>query len=304
MRNRRALWLTFPAVAVLVAFGSPAAHASPEAAHEHYVRAIELVRSGELRAAKQQFEQAFAESPHPSVLYNLARVCFDLGELDEARRHGELYLAKASPESPEQQRQDIRRMLEELGRRDGPSPGNGGSALPLAVPGAPASPAATLRASSPAAPEPSGSRVGPACPECFPKSRVDSLVARDRGRTAGIVLGATGAVLLAVGGGILLWNDAEAADAARERDLLAGRRPPREVADQEALLEVIAHERAVTENQAAFRSVERFDIVGWSTVGVGAALLGTGAALFLTHGSAPETTVSLRRGGLALTTRF
>ena len=69
-------------------------------------------------------------------------------------------------------------------------------------------------------------------------------------------------------------------------------------------VEVIAHERAVTENRAAFRSVERFDVVGWSTLGAGAAFLGAGAFLFLTHSGAPEATVSLRRGGLALTTSF
>jgi tetratricopeptide (TPR) repeat protein len=268
------------------------------------VRAIELVRKGELRAAKHEFEQAFEQSPHPSVLYNLARVCFDLGELDEARRHGELYLATATPETPEQQRHDIRRMLEALARRDEPNADSRGEPPPLALPDTPASTAAIHGASSTAPTEPNGARARPSCPGCVPNSRVDALVASQRGRTAGVVLGATGVALLAVGGGILLWNGAEATDAARKRDALAGRQPPGEVVDQAALLEVIAYERAVSENQAAFRSVERFDIVGWSTVGVGAALLGTGAALFLTHGNAAPTAVSLRRGGLVLTTHF
>lgn len=279
-----------------VLLAASGARASPEAAHEHYQRAIELVRNDDLREARREFERAFAESPHPAVLYNLARVCLALGERDDARRYAEQFLAKAGPEAREDQRRDMQRLLEEIGG----SAARGDTAVTIAA----SPPEASSNAPLPPIPRPASTPVSTVCPGCLSPERVDSRVAAERGRTAGIVLGATGTALLATGVGILLWNGGQARAADRQQEALAGKQPSRDVADQGGLLEVLAYERAVSENQAEFRSVERFDVVGWSAVGVGAALLGTGVVLILTHPGEPEATLSLRGQGLALSTRF
>ena len=291
--------------ALLFTLVCPAVCASPQAAHEHYVRAVELVRQGELRAAKEEFERAFAESPHPAVLYNLARVCFDLGEFEEARVHAEGFLAKTGPGTAEQQREGIRRMLEGLARRDeSPRVSASEPVNDIARPSDVAAPSAAQPAKLAVHSEPRASVVRPRCPACPRPKPVDALLATERGRTAGITLGVTGTVARAVGTGVLIWNADEARAAERERRALAERPPPPEVDDQQDLLDVLTHERAVSKNQEAFRSVARFDVVGWSLVGVGAAMLGTGVVLVLSHTSVAEPTLSLRGRGLALTARF
>jgi hypothetical protein len=296
-------WLASVAVTgAFIALSPSWAKASPEAAHEHYVRAIELVRQGELRAAKKEFERAYAESPHPSVLHNLARVCLDLGDLVEARAHAERFLTEAGPDTPEDQRQDVQRMLDELARRAEASSSE--ARKPSASADPPKQELEPTQVPQRSAPAVRASGAAAGCPACVTKIRVDALVTNERGRTAGIALGVTGAALLAVGAGVLVWNGAEARAAERGQRDLAGRAPSPDVADQQDLQEVLAYERAVSANQAAFRSVERFDVVGWSMVGVGAAMLGTGVVLVVTHRGEPETTLSLRGSGFALTTRF
>ncbi len=303
MKLRRCSGVAAWAVTLSVAVSSPVVRASPQAAHDHYVRAIELVRHGELRPAKEEFERAFAESPHPSVLYNLARVCFDLGELDEARRHAEQFLADAGPETSEQ-RTDIQRLLEELDRREAQSHADADEATDarnetdaMAEPRPP-------QTTAPASQAPTKPAVGPACPGCLHPAEVDSLVSAERGRTTGIVLGATGVALVAAGAGILIWNGGRARDAERGRQELGAEPPSGEVVDQQGLLGVLAYERAVSENRAAFRSVERFEVVGWSTLGAGAALLGAGVVLVLTQPEQPRAALSLRGGQCVLTAAF
>ena len=121
---------------------------------------------------------------------------------------------------------------------------------------------------------------------------------------AGIVLGAAGSALLVAGAGILVWNGGQASDAEAEARTLAAGRPPSEVTNQDELAEIVAYERAVSENHAALDSVEQFDIVGWSMVGVGAAMLGTGVVLVLTRERESSAKLALRGTSLALSARF
>jgi hypothetical protein len=266
------------------------------------VKAVELVRRGELRAAKAEFERAFAESPHPSVLYNLARLCLELGERDEARAHARRFLELSDSETPKEQRDAVAAMLDQLGA-GGASPKR--DREPASKP-APAEQIVPhhVEASAPERPGRRPSQSDSPCLGCLPKTRVDSLVADERGRTAGIALGATGAALLATGVGVLVWNEGKARAAERQRRALAENRPPGDIQSENDLLTVLSYERGVSENRAAFRSVEQFDVVGWSLVGVGAAMLGTGAVLVLTHAGESKATVALRGDELTLSMRF
>ncbi|HEY3495137.1 MAG TPA: hypothetical protein VGK73_10645 [Polyangiaceae bacterium] len=287
-------------LAVALTLGSTAVRASPEVAHEHYLRAIALFDAGDLRAAKREFELAFTESPHPIVLYNLARVCLDLGELEAARSYGERFLAAAGPDAPEQQRADIQRMLEDLAPGAQRRPAD--SLRPVPSPDSLIAPAAAPRPDPPAAQ--SGAKPTLACAGCIPAAGVDELLAADRQRTAGIVLGATGTALLIAGVSVLVWNGAQARDAEAKLDALERAAPPGEVSNQEELAEILAYERAFSETTAELDATSQFKIAGWSMVGVGAALLGTGAVLVLTRKGTPPATLSLRGAGVSLSGHF
>jgi hypothetical protein len=237
------------------------------------------------------------------VLYNLARVCLDLGQLEEARRYGEQFLAQAGPDTPRQHRQDIQRMLEELPPPNEKTKLAHQEPAPLPAPSGSTAPRAPLP-ESPASSPPERAASVSECPGCLPPEQVDSVVARERWRAAGIALGAAGAVVLAAGAGLLVWNHAQVSEAEREQDALAGKRPKSEIMNQQELLAILAYERAVSENEAELRATDRFAIAGWSAVGLGVALAGTGVILVLTHPRRPAAALAWRGDTLSFTTNF
>ena len=113
--------------------------------------------------------------------------------------------------------------------------------------------------------------------------------------TLAVTLGATGAALTLTGAGVLVWNQNRYSDYERARSELDGVVPPGEVTSQEDLQTWLDFTRAEEQNKAELASVRRFDVVGWSLAGVGAALLATGVVLYLLPESKAAVTVAARR---------
>lgn len=277
--------LTAMALTVFSFSSAIPARATPELAHEHYVRAVELVRQGNPREAKREFARAFELSPHHDVLFNLGKVSIELGELEEARGYFGRFLATGEDGLPVARRGEAERAIRDIDDRlakRGATEEKQAELAPAPEPALRLPNAAPPRAPPPPRKEPTTHRG---------EAPLEVDVARERRRMLAYGLGSTGAALVAAGAGVLFWNAARRFDAEAEGAELAKKAPETAIADDAQLARVIDHERAVARNHAELDAVHDFDVVGASALGLGAALLGTGAVLYFTSGTENKFTV-------------
>lgn len=270
---------------LLTLFPAPArAESASESAHRHYVLGLESARRGDLQAAKGEFERAFAESPHYAVRFNLGKVCFELGELAEARGHFTAYLEEGKGKISETREREVTQALHEIEQR-------------MAEKARPAVPVASERASTapPAKPAPPAAVTSASPKQRTPEQRpTPSELDRTRRRTLAYAVGATGAVVLATGIGTLIWNQGRQSDAESVQETLRASPPPAEIRSDEELAAVIDYERALAQNQADLDAAADGRAVAWTLVGVGSALVASSVVLFVT--SRPESGVHVRAG--------
>lgn len=104
------------APAVASAGGRPAA-TNVSVARSHFLRGVELYRSGAYDAALAEFSRAYESAPHYRILYNLAQI--------QAQRHDYVaslelfrkYMAQGAGEISEARAADVAREMAELTRR-------------------------------------------------------------------------------------------------------------------------------------------------------------------------------------------
>jgi tetratricopeptide (TPR) repeat protein len=275
-------------VAPLFVLARPAL-AEPTAGN-HYERALGEVQAGKLREARRSFEEAYRLSPHYIVLNNLGRVCFDLGDFDAARGYFEKFLEQGGEKIPPADRARVELLLARM---------RAGSSVPDAT--LPPTVAPTLQTSEPLPPPTRPASPAPGVrpvPEMSPPVQSDRAwrqrLEHERRTTLAVSLGATGAVMAAAGATVLVWNARRYGDYEAERVALGG--PPfTTIRSQEELDRSLAYERAHAKNQADLDSVKDFDIVGYSLLGVGGALLATGAVLYLTRPGEGTLSVGIGR---------
>lgn len=80
-------------------------------AAEHFALAEKADKRGDYRAAIAEYEAAYAASPHPAILYNIARDYEQLGELRAAADYFRRYLAE-SPDAED--RAEVERRIADL----------------------------------------------------------------------------------------------------------------------------------------------------------------------------------------------
>jgi tetratricopeptide (TPR) repeat protein len=300
--RRRRVWITSVVIATSGLLGSPAA-ADPAAARKHYERGLEELQAGNLSKARESFEEAYRQSPHYLVLYNLGRASLDLGDLDAARDYFQRYLEQGGSRIAPEERKRIDQLLQAT-QSTSPEEGRDDPVAPAPLP-APSS-AATVRPAIPPSAPPSFPATTPPAPPAPPAVRtqhdggIERRLSRERRTTAAVALGATGAAVAAAGISILVWNRERHADYGAAKTAL-GPPPSEQVRSQEDLDRAIAFARGTERNEAFRRSIRDFDVVGGSVTGVGAALLATGAVLYATRPSGTKLTVGFGRAKLAVT---
>jgi hypothetical protein len=277
--------------------------ATSESAHRYYVEGIELVEHGELQAGRLAFEQAYRESPHYVVLYNLGRVCLELADYAAALGYLQRYLEEGGEAISEQQRQEVGELLADAkaglaskaavtGTSAGPAPVS--SAAPEPLPRAPAS-------SSPPHPSVSyAARPGRSRVVHVPRSVQAAL---DRERHLGYATGftASGLAILVSSGVLAVWNQARYDDWVNERAQLALQRLPAKVVTPGDLVRLAAYEREAGRNSAELKSIQRFDTVVWTTAGIGGALLAAGVIAYVT---APRVEVGTQGRSVKISVAF
>lgn len=87
-----------------------------KAAGEAFVQAVEADKSGDLKAALGLYQKAYAISPHPSTVYNIADVQRRLLQYGEALKSYETYLALA-PSAGD--RKDVEALIDKLSKTPG-----------------------------------------------------------------------------------------------------------------------------------------------------------------------------------------
>ncbi|HEY3499023.1 MAG TPA: tetratricopeptide repeat protein [Polyangiaceae bacterium] len=291
-RSRRASLAA--AVGLSAALAAHPARADEATAQRAYAEALEAARSGDLRAARTSFERAYRESPHHLVLLNLARVCRDLGELEDARRYLERYLAEGNARiSPPEQaaaEREIASIDTELARRPLKTTADAAAAPapPAAEHAAPVPPAA-------APPSPPRARA----PSAPPPSRKDE-VRRARWSGFSLAFASTGLALAGVGTAVLVSNRARY-DAWEEED---------QALDQLGAITVVPgdggsslaaareQQQRIDQNNALADSIDDSDRVAWVAVTSGIVMVATATVLWLTEGDGPRIVAGARRAEL------
>jgi len=88
-----------------------------EAAAAHYARGVELANQGAYQAALEQFNDAYAISPHFAVLYNIGQAQIALGHPLEAIAALSKYLRDGAEQVPPSRRQQVQAQLSLLDAR-------------------------------------------------------------------------------------------------------------------------------------------------------------------------------------------
>ncbi len=221
------------------------------------------------------------------VLYNVAQADIQLRNLRSAREYFERFLREGAGSLSAERQQEARDQIDDLSRRlAAEQAAPGASALADAPPelgsearaaGAHQVPPPSPRAGSTTTPSPikhSEPARGSATATAQPPSglSLDAQPGSARGKSWGLVLGGSGAVLLGVASGLYIWNDGRHAAWSRERaDLDA-------LPDREQALgrDLVLWQRAKGNNDL-LASIERVDVVTLLTAGIGALALGAGA---------------------------
>lgn len=294
---RRLFIATLVALQLGVA-GHPA-RADSKLAEQHYARALEHLRAGELHKAHEAFVRAYGESPHYLVLYNLGLVSLELGRAEAARDYFERYLKQGGDAIPAERRTEVENLIERT--RTGAAPPaegdaslEGDSSANLALEATPAVPSEPIHTSPGVATHTQATDTRrpdePERPSAPPPP-----VPAERQRSAAFVLGSAGTALALAGTAVLLWNQGRYARYRETRSELAESRPTQEVTSQAELEAWLGHVRAEERNEAVLASVNRFDIVGWTLAGVGAAALATGVVFYFKRQGPATIAVGNRR---------
>lgn len=266
----------------LLAVAAPA-RADSARAREAYQQGITSIERGDLLGARASFEAAYAESPHYVVLYNLARVCFELNDLVAARMNLQRYLEDGAAQLTQDERRDAEAFLATIDEKLATQPTvpsvhpdrTSDACCPptSAMAPAPAAPAATdarPSASPPATSGRSGSKVAP--------GPVDSAVRR---KSYAFALGGAGIFVIAASLTVEIWNHTRYLDWQREATGLSRNPPPAEIRTEQDLVALSTYERAAGRADAKRDAIRTIDVVAWAGAGLGVALLGTGTALYL-----------------------
>ena len=100
---------------LLVVASSPAAHAAAgnprELAAAHYRRGIDLAKQGLYGEALEQFNQAYAKSPHFAVLYNIGQAQIALGRPLAAIGALTTYLRDGADKVPLSRREQVQAQI-------------------------------------------------------------------------------------------------------------------------------------------------------------------------------------------------
>jgi len=134
------LWLLYgllvSSLSGLVASTASAQSSQDTIARAHFQAGSGYFDTGDYEAAVREFERAYALSPHPPLLYNLYAAHERLGNIEQAVKYLEQYLATASDvtnrEALEARLSNLRRRLTE--------PGDQGAPVAMAPPDAHAEP--------------------------------------------------------------------------------------------------------------------------------------------------------------------
>jgi tetratricopeptide (TPR) repeat protein len=257
--------------------------ATPERANELYNQGLDSVRAGDLKAARQAFEQAYRESPHYVVLYNLGRVCRDLGDTAAARDYFERYLEEGGERVPADRRQEVTALIQELEEKTQP---------PKELPPAPPEPRKRAESTVPARHH----EASP--PPRLPDERQSEIALRlvqSRHQSFAYAFGATGIALIAAGASLWIYNEGRYADWEQERNALEKTQLPEEIRSDDDLEAFAAYQRAVGRNDAGIKAIDQLDVVSWTVAGAGALLLATGAVFYFTAPADPRVRVGAGR---------
>jgi hypothetical protein len=93
--------------------------ADPNEAARHFDRGYLLAQQGSLEAAIAEFKQAYALSPHPSVLYNLGQAYAASGRAVDAVQTLRKYLEQADPKQDSERRAQAAAVVDYQGQRIG-----------------------------------------------------------------------------------------------------------------------------------------------------------------------------------------
>jgi hypothetical protein len=242
------------------------------------------LEQGDLAGARRAFERAYEASPHFVVLYNLGRVCAELGDLEGAIQHLQRYLAEGAERIEESKRVAASALLLELESRSRTKAvgatetltGHGAEAADAsAEPPDPHRPPPLVTLTPKGVSRPPGTKVRREMQSVFERTRNSQ-------QSYALGLGSGGLVVLAGSAALAIWNagryvDWQASHAGVLRD-----KPAPALVTQEQLSRVAAYERARGQADAELRSIRHVDAVTWVGVGLGTALVGVGVLLYVT----------------------
>lgn len=281
------------AVLALGACSANLACASVTEARELYDRGLQHLNEGDYVAAKLAFEHAYQESPHHVVLFNLAKVCEQLGQTAQALIHVERFLVDGGDQVAPERRAQAEAMRQRLKAKLSEDPGSGS---PPSFSGeAPATPRPPAVAPADVPPLGSSGVRAEAGSRAAAAGREEGGAALEQRRSPAWVYAFGGAGAVLVGTSLVLWQWNNGRYDAWRAENRALTQTPRSPSDTEPEL---AAERArrVADNRRLQQSIQHYDVVSVASgvTGIGLAA----AAVYLHFSSAPEPA---KPAGFALT---
>lgn len=287
-----------------------------------YRSGVDAARAGNWVEARAHFERAYEVSPHPRVLYNLAKVSLEMGDEAAAAAYLQQYLDTADGTTPQSEREQVRETLQALRAQlavDETSRGDdkrvaATAADPSATPAPPMTAPPTPVKPTPVRPErarsvaskrtiPSTATLPTDDASDVRRGARSQATARSESDSSllGPLLTGTGAGLVLSGVAVWVVADVQHGRLEKQRE---------DLLEQESMVDATAEgfdaavERAnaIGRNDGGFEHVARMDVVAWSLAGVGVVCLGTGLWLLTTSDeSVRESGVSLDRSGATFT---
>jgi hypothetical protein len=247
---------------------------------------VSLAREGRYAAAKAMFLEAYAEQPHPLVLYNIAQAELQLGELAPAADSLQRYLDESGESVSAQERAELDAQIARI-RAEQAAAATPPAAAPMVVPAAPPEPAALAASAQVSAP--------PVHPDT---SSADST------RVWGYALTGGGSALLVGALALYVWNAQRYDDWQQDDAALRGLDAKLAQGEPVAANPAELRQRAADHN-SLFESIERVDAAALVAAGVGAVGVGAGLYLLLHRagGSEPAATAQLSVGPSELALR-
>lgn len=119
MRIDRGVALAASVAGACLFFTAPALAEAAMTARDHFAHGVEFIDRGELEAAANEFEKAYALQPHFAVLYNLAQAYESTGRLPEAQEAFEAYLQQGGSKVPNSRRREVQGLISAVKARIG-----------------------------------------------------------------------------------------------------------------------------------------------------------------------------------------